>query len=905
MRLRILVTILFLFGLSEAQARTILIKDIASTPVGEHPEYFIDSAGTATVDQVMSMALPEHPKSNPSFGWSDNVVWLKSTFEKADNHAYILEIGYPLLDDVTIHLFHNGQPLKTLRTGDSVASSPEIVDHIDPAFRFPEEPGVYTMLLRIKSSSSIQAPLKLYTPTSFSQKESEEVLVTGIYAGILGIMALYNLFIFFASRSRAYLYYASFVLTFLLLQLSLSGHTYFYLWPSYPHLSDYMICQGGLIATIMMLYFAKDFLGFTKKGKVRQHVGTLLQYSLIAMLAGSFLLQYVVAIKMMAVGVLLSVMVVLGVAILQTIEGQREARFYVGAWALFITGCVIYLLKQLGILPVSFITAYAFKIGSVIEVSLLSLALADRLNVMRYQLRKANTELQDLNENLEQRVVEKTRDIRSILDNLPQAIFQVKSKNGKPVIDEEYSLFLCQFLGKEHLEGQDPLEAIFASTNLSSNDTAMIESVLTTSIGEELFQFEMNEGNLPREFMYHDKLLEVDWHPVVDQSGVILKILIAMKDVTEIRKLQMEAMQKAKEYRRLGEVSQHESQKMRDLLKVTQELLTSAEKNIKADSNGLALAFRNLHTIKGLSRNFNFTDLTVETHELEKKIKNAQSGALNADVVNELKTGIKNLWTIFEDYRRINDEVLGRNRVSDKLLINRHELQAIHQKITTARTSNEIKEIQSDILFLFEVKLSQAIQDEVQMLQSVCDSLKKPVPNVLFFNDEYAIPNDLKMPLRKVFVHLFRNSIDHGIEHPDERQAAGKARKGTISVRIEEAESDLCIIYMDDGRGLALDKIKKKAIEQKFITPDEVLDPLQMANLIFMPNLSTVNEVTDISGRGVGMDAVRGFIEESGGRIEIHLNGTPVNGFVPFEIKIHLPYMNHLQNGPVATAVGA
>ena len=78
----------------------------------------------------------------------------------------------------------------------------------------------------------------------------------------------------------------------------------------------------------------------------------------------------------------------------------------------------------------------------VIEVSLLSLALADRLNVMRFQLRKANTELQDLNENLERRVVEKTRDIRSILDNLPQAIFQVKSRNGRAVIDEEYSLVI-------------------------------------------------------------------------------------------------------------------------------------------------------------------------------------------------------------------------------------------------------------------------------------------------------------------------------------------------------------------------------------------------------------------------------------------------------------------------------
>jgi chemotaxis protein histidine kinase CheA len=276
---------------------------------------------------------------------------------------------------------------------------------------------------------------------------------------------------------------------------------------------------------------------------------------------------------------------------------------------------------------------------------------------------------------------------------------------------------------------------------------------------------------------------------------------------------------------------------------------------------------------------------------------------MSPEIINELKSGIRNLWNIFEDYRRINDEVLGRGRINDKLLINRHELQAIHHKITLARTSHEIKEIQSDILFLFEVKLSQAIQDEVQMLQSVCDTLKKPVPNVLFYNDDYAIPNDLKMPLRKVFVHLFRNSIDHGIEQPDERQAIGKPRKGTISVRIEEAESDLCIIYMDDGRGLALEKIRKKAIEQKFVGPDEILEPMQLAQLIFMPNLSTVNEVTDISGRGVGMDAVRGFVEEVGGRIDIHLNGTPVNGFVPFEIKIFLPYMNQADQLP--SAVGA
>jgi chemotaxis protein histidine kinase CheA len=132
--------------------------------------------------------------------------------------------------------------------------------------------------------------------------------------------------------------------------------------------------------------------------------------------------------------------------------------------------------------------------------------------------------------------------------------------------------------------------------------------------------------------------------------------------------------------------------------------------------------------------------------------------------------------------------------------------------------------------------------------------------------------------------------MDHGIEGPDERKSKGKVAEGCISIAVEEHEQSLVIRYSDDGRGLALTKILEKARKQSLVAEDVQLSRAEIAELIFAAGFSTAEKTTDISGRGVGMDAVRSYIEEVGGSVKLEvLEGGTVD-FAPIAFVITLPY---------------
>lgn len=118
-------------------------------------------------------------------------------------------------------------------------------------------------------------------------------------------------------------------------------------------------------------------------------------------------------------------------------------------------------------------------------------------------------------------------------------------------------------------------------------------------------------------------------------------------------------------------------------------------------------------------------------------------------------------------------------------------------------------------------------------------------------------------------VHLVRNSLDHGIEPPDDRIAAGKPETGTIELNAYHQGGNIIIEIKDDGRGMDKDKLFSKAVEKGLISEDEMLSDKQIYELIFMPGFSTAEVVSDVSGRGVGMDVVRRNIQELGGGVEI------------------------------------
>ncbi|NLY91244.1 MAG: chemotaxis protein CheA [Firmicutes bacterium] len=140
-------------------------------------------------------------------------------------------------------------------------------------------------------------------------------------------------------------------------------------------------------------------------------------------------------------------------------------------------------------------------------------------------------------------------------------------------------------------------------------------------------------------------------------------------------------------------------------------------------------------------------------------------------------------------------------------------------------------------------------------------------------------------------VHIIRNSVDHGIEKPDERKAAGKPVPGIIELNAYQAGNNVIIEVTDDGAGLNLEKIKAKALERGIVT-NEVLENMaeeEVMNLIFLPGFSTSQQVTDISGRGVGMDVVKTKITNLGGIVQLHSQegeGTKITIRLPLTLAI-------------------
>ena len=145
--------------------------------------------------------------------------------------------------------------------------------------------------------------------------------------------------------------------------------------------------------------------------------------------------------------------------------------------------------------------------------------------------------------------------------------------------------------------------------------------------------------------------------------------------------------------------------------------------------------------------------------------------------------------------------------------------------------------------------------------------------------------------IRDPLTHIVRNSIDHGIESPEKRTAAGKAAQGHILMRAYHEGGQVNIEIIDDGAGINLSRVRQKAVERGLISTDEAarLSDREATNLIFLPGFSTAEKITNVSGRGVGMDVVKTNIEKIGGSVDVHSNfgqGTTLKIKIPLTLAI-------------------
>jgi two-component system chemotaxis sensor kinase CheA len=156
---------------------------------------------------------------------------------------------------------------------------------------------------------------------------------------------------------------------------------------------------------------------------------------------------------------------------------------------------------------------------------------------------------------------------------------------------------------------------------------------------------------------------------------------------------------------------------------------------------------------------------------------------------------------------------------------------------------------------------------------------------------ETELDKSLLEAIKDPLTHAVRNSLDHGIEMPDVRLAAGKDPEGTLKLRAYQESSHVIIEVSDDGAGIGVERVRAKAIERGLITPDRaaLLGERELLQLIFLPGFSTAEAVTNVSGRGVGMDVVRTNVEKIGGKVEIESRpgkGTTLRLRIPLTLAI-------------------
>jgi two-component system chemotaxis sensor kinase CheA len=177
-------------------------------------------------------------------------------------------------------------------------------------------------------------------------------------------------------------------------------------------------------------------------------------------------------------------------------------------------------------------------------------------------------------------------------------------------------------------------------------------------------------------------------------------------------------------------------------------------------------------------------------------------------------------------------------------------------------------EIQKTVLSMRMVPISRLYDKMARLVRDLARKSGKHI-ELRRIGDQVELDRNIVDEITDPFVHMIRNSVDHGIEDPETRLAAGKSETAYVTLEAFHQAGYIFLRMSDDGRGLRTDKILKKAVQKGLISPDARPDEESIRKLIFEPGFSTAERVTDISGRGVGMDVVRRQIEKLRGTIEI------------------------------------
>ena len=411
--------------------------------IGTHMGLLLDSSRALTLEQARAPNQAWQPitRQSPNFGFTADVYWFR--FQLHNNSAKVLprfiELPIPFLDDVRLYHFVGTDLQTSFSLGDEQPFAQRAVRNRNFIMPLQLAPGVNAVYLRLASSGTIEAPLRVWDPVQFQAASNDESLVQGAVIGVLLIMVVYNLFVYFSTRDINYLYYIGFVASYLLFHLTLTGYTFAYLWPNAVAWNGIAISVFTASSALFTCLFTDSFLKLRSFSRTASYLVRTMMVCSAAVLVLSFVLPYSISIRIAAAITLPIAATALLLGYWRWWKGARFARFYCLAWTAILVGITVLNASKFGWIATNIWTENAPQIGIVLQVILLSFTLADRINndrslrlnaqaVALSHERKARASQAALilakeqaNQELELRVLSRTNDLNAAMAQLSQA----------------------------------------------------------------------------------------------------------------------------------------------------------------------------------------------------------------------------------------------------------------------------------------------------------------------------------------------------------------------------------------------------------------------------------------------------------------------------------------------------
>jgi signal transduction histidine kinase len=461
-------TAMLLFaGSLPAQQAAYIIDGTTNGFVGSHAAYFEDEKGIHP-EQVLQQTFTPFTNSVQSIPGNPKAVWVKMDVTNRSNEPIGAKIDLSSYDLVDWYLIDNGTFIDSAFMGElriDERSEDFIESNIFPLTKL-RSGFTNTILLRLVNTEQIVIPLRVDRLSALQGTNSSRRFVFGIYTGIMLVMFLYNIFLAFSVRERIYLYYLGHLVFAWLTQASFQGIAAFYFWPGNDYLSEigftFSTCMVSILGILFMRGFLQTATHLNWQDKVLQALVAFYTVAILLALAGSAKAAFAIVLPMQA----LVAVFILCLSVYLVIKGSRQARFYFIGWASLFIGIAIYVLKDFGILPYNNLTNYALQAGTALEVVLLSIALADRINILEEDKRSLVARQK---EELQREVNLRTAELRNTNQSLEKAYNDLKSTQSQ-LINAEKMASLGQLTAGIAHEINNPINFINANVKPLQRD---------------------------------------------------------------------------------------------------------------------------------------------------------------------------------------------------------------------------------------------------------------------------------------------------------------------------------------------------------------------------------------------------------------------------------------------------